>query len=91
MRWPDERRTAMGSKWRESADGIEWAVHRGGAIKPETLEHLLALLRDKTDYPHHVAVEVTVGPQLKTIDNEDDAQETIRRLNATPIRKATAP
>src|SRR5678815_3633751 len=43
---------------RATADGITRAVDKGGPIQPETLEHLLALLRAKTDYPHHVAVEV---------------------------------
>jgi hypothetical protein len=76
-----------GTKWRNTADGVLWAVDKGGPIQPETLEHLLALLREKTDYPHHVAVEVTQGALLRTIDNENDAQETIRRLDAAP-RKA---
>lgn len=70
-----------GTKWRNTADGVLQAVDKGDPIKPETLEHLLMLLREKTDYPHHVAVEVTQGAFLRTIDNENDAQETIRRLD----------
>lgn len=71
---------------RGSADGILRSVAAGGKIQPETLEHLLSLLREKTDYPHHVAVEIQTGALLKTIDNEADAQETIRRLIAAPAK-----
>lgn len=73
-----------GAGWRDSADGILWAVHKGGAIKLETLENLLALIVEKTAYPHHVTVEIQTGAVLKTIDNEDDAKETIRRLLSLP-------
>lgn len=71
---------------RSGADSILRAVKNGGAIQMETLTELLDLLRTKTDY--HVHVEVAVLPSggalLKTIDNERDAQETIRRLRAKP-------
>ena len=77
-----------GTKWRNTADGVLWAVDKGGPIQPSTLERLLALLREKTDYEHHVAVEVLQGTLLRTIDNENDAHETIRRLDAAPKRKA---
>jgi ABC-type ATPase with predicted acetyltransferase domain len=67
---------------RNSADSILHAVEKGGAIQLDTLKELLALLETKTDY--HVHVEVAILPSksalLKTIDNERDAQETIRRL-----------
>lgn len=65
---------------RSTPDGISRAVRVGGLIQLGTLKRLLALLAEKTDYPHHISVEVTVGAVLKMIDNESDAQETIRRL-----------
>jgi hypothetical protein len=61
---------------------------KGGPIKPETLARLLESLASGTTYPHHVAVEITVGAVLKTIDNEDDAQETIRRITDAARRTA---
>lgn len=67
---------------RNHADGILEAVGKGGSIQMETLVELLALLKAKTKYHFHVAVEVRTGAMLKTIDNEEDAQETIRRLRA---------
>lgn len=73
-------------KFRNRADGILRAVHSGGAIQLETLKELLDLFEVKTDY--HVHIEVAVLPSgsalLKTIDNERDAKETIRRLKAKP-------
>ena len=65
---------------RNNPDGILEAVAKGGRIKMSTLQELCSLLEERTDYPFHVAVEVKTGALLKTIDNEDDAQETIRRL-----------
>ena len=71
---------------RGSADGILRAVDQGGAIQMDTLTELLELFQTKTDY--HVHIEVAILPSqsalLKTIDNERDAQETIRRLKAKP-------
>lgn len=71
---------------RTGADSILRAVENGGAIQMDTLAELLDLLREKTDY--HVHVEVAILPSksalLKTIDNERDAKETIRRLKAKP-------
>lgn len=71
---------------RSGASSILRAVEKGGAITQETLATLLELFRTKTDY--HVHVEVAVLPSggalLKTIDNERDALETIRRLKAKP-------
>jgi hypothetical protein len=67
---------------RTGADSILRAVEKGGEIQMETLGQLLELLRTKTDYHAHVEVAVA-SPRsgiLKTIDNERDAQETIRRL-----------
>lgn len=74
---------------RNTADGILEAVERGGHIKIETLTHLLELLASKTNHPHHIEVAIQTGAVLKTIDNEDDAQETIRRLTAKPTLNAT--
>jgi hypothetical protein len=73
--------------FRNTADGILWAVDKGGPIQPETLEHLISLLASKTNYQHHVEIAVLTGAVLKTIDNERDAQETIRLLIAQPDRK----
>jgi hypothetical protein len=73
---------------RTTAASIEKAVEKGGTIQLDTLKELLELLAAKTDYPFHVAVEVTTNAILKTIDNERDAQETIRRLRAAPDKVA---
>lgn len=69
---------------RTGADSVMRAVEKGGAIQLATLTELLDLLRTKTDYHFHVEVAVlpSRGAILKTIDNERDAQETIRRLKA---------
>ena len=69
---------------RSKPDGILEAVIKGGPLQPDTLRELLALLKERTEYPFHAVVEVKVGALLKTIDNEEDAQETIRRLLARP-------
>lgn len=73
---------------RNHADGILEAVGKGGSIQMETLVELLALLKEKTTYRFHVAVEIKTAALLKTIDNEDDAQETIKRLKAAPSKAA---
>jgi hypothetical protein len=67
---------------RSGADSILRAVEKGGAIQLGTLTELLDLLESKTDYAFHVEVAIlpTGSAILKTIDNERDAQETIRRL-----------
>jgi hypothetical protein len=69
---------------RSGASSILRAVEKGGAIQMATLAELVELLAAKTDYHFHVEVAVlpTGGALLKTIDNERDAQETIRRLKA---------
>ena len=64
------------------ASSIKARVDRYGFITQDTLTELLTLLATKTDYEFHVAVEISVGALLKTVDNEKDAQETIRRLRA---------
>lgn len=65
---------------RHNPEEIAYNVAVGGHMKLSTLTRLLELLNTKTDYPHHIAVEITVGPLLKVLDNESDALETIRRL-----------
>lgn len=71
---------------RTGADSILRAVEKGGAIQMDTLAELLRLFAEKTDYHFHieVAVQATGSAILKTIDNERDAKETIRRLMAIP-------
>ena len=71
---------------RTGASSILRAVDKGGAIQLDTLTELLDLLRTKTDYHFHVEVSVLPSGSalLKTIDNERDAKETIRRLKAKP-------
>jgi hypothetical protein len=71
---------------RSGADSIFRAVEKGGAITSATLAELLDLLATKTDYHFHVEVAVlpTGSAILKTIDNERDALETIRRLRLKP-------
>jgi len=71
-------------RMRNDPDSVLEAVALGGRITRPTLDRLLELLASKTDYPHHIAIEVTVGALLKTIDNEADALETIRRLEKKP-------
>lgn len=67
---------------RDTASSVMRAVQNGGEIQPDTLTELLELLRTKTDYHFHieVAIQPTGSALLKTIDNERDAKETIRRL-----------
>jgi len=72
---------------RNTADGILEAVGKGGPIQLSTAKELLKLLTEKTDHPAHIAIEINTGALLKTVDNEDDAQETIRRLRAKPDKK----
>ncbi len=79
-----ETRGTIDDPARSGASSILHAVEKGGAIQPGTLKELLELLEAKTD--HHFHVEVAILPSggaiLKTIDNERDAKETIRRLKA---------
>lgn len=72
---------------RNNADGIIEAVAKGGRITVPTLLRLRDLLDAKTTYKHHIEVGIQTGALLKTIDNEDDALETIRRLEAAPARE----
>lgn len=65
---------------RSGANSILRAVDKGGEITLKTLTELLDQLRTKTAYHFHVEVAVLRGGLLSTIDNERDAQETIRRL-----------
>ena len=67
---------------RNEPDGILEEVAAGGRITIPTLTQLLAMLNERTNYPHHVEVAVIVGALLKTIDNEADALETIERLKS---------
>jgi hypothetical protein len=69
---------------RNNADGIIEAVEEGGRITLPTLVRLLTLLDEKTDYKHHIEIGVETGALLKTIDNERDALETVRRLETAP-------
>ena len=79
----------MGTR-RGEADEGRWAVAKGGAITRPTLDRLLVLLEEKTTHDCHIAVEVMTPTMMKTIDNEDDALETIRRLDAAPPKKKSA-
>ena len=74
----------FGSPDRKSPESIQSAVAQGGRIRRETLDRLLELLPQKTDYLYWIALEVRTPAMLKTIDNEDDALETIRRLESAP-------
>jgi hypothetical protein len=67
---------------RSSPEEVAHSVLTGGRITIPTLTRLLDLLKSKTEYPHHIAVEVLTPSMMKTIDNENDALETIRRLEA---------
>ena len=73
-------------KPRGSADSILRAVDKGGEIQMDTLVELLDLLGTKTNYEFHIEVAILPagGAILKTIDNERDAKETIRRLRTKP-------
>ncbi len=72
---------------RNTADGILAAVDEGGRMQFGTLEQLFGELA-RAGMQFHLVVEVRIGPILKTIDNERDATETIRRLKKA--RKARA-
>ena len=72
---------------RGSTASVAKAVEKGGAITMPTLTRLLTLLQEKTDYPHHIEVAITFGAQVKTVDNERDALETVRRLEAAPAKE----
>jgi hypothetical protein len=67
---------------RSGASSILRAVDKGGEIQMDTLAELVEQLRTKTDYHFHIEVAVLPSGSalLKTIDNERDAKETIRRL-----------
>jgi hypothetical protein len=67
---------------RIGADSILRAVDKGGKIQLDTLAELVVLLRTKTDYQFHIEVAIlpTGSAIMKTIDNERDAKETVRRL-----------
>ena len=69
---------------RKAPEEIQHAVAKGGRIRVATLRRLLELLPQKTEYLFWIALEVNTGAMLKTLDNEDDAQETIRRLEGAP-------
>lgn len=71
---------------RTGADSILSAVEKGGAITLATLTELMGLLLKKTNYHFHIEVAILPSKSalLKTIDNERDAKETIRRLRAKP-------
>lgn len=62
------------------ADAVTHAVECGGRIKLDTAAQLLELIAEKTKHQAHLAVEINTGMMMKTIDNEEDAQETLRRL-----------
>lgn len=70
---------------RHEADEIKMAVHKGGSITRQTQDRLMDLLKEKTDYQVHIAIEVFTPTMLKTIDNEEDAIETIKRLEAKVV------
>ena len=71
---------------RSGASSVLRAVEKGGTIRLDTLKELLILLEEKTDYHFHIEVAILPSKSalLKTIDNERDALETIRRLKAKP-------
>ncbi len=75
----------MGTR-RGEADDVRHAVHKGGKIERSTLDRLLELLAERTAYDCHIAVEVFTPTMLKTIDNQDDALETISRLERAPMK-----
>ena len=74
----------MGTR-RGEADEVRMAVWKGGKITRPTLDRLLVLLKQKTTHDCHIAVEVMTPTMMKTIDNEEDALETIRRLEGAPM------
>ena len=78
----------MAETRRNTADGVLQAVALGGRITMPTLVRLLELLPAKTTYRHHIEIAIDTGALLKTLDNEEDALETIRRLESAPDRIA---
>lgn len=71
---------------RHNADEILRAVAQGGRIKIETAQKLLELVTKKTEYQAHLEVAIATPMMLSTIDNEEDALETISRLERKPDR-----
>lgn len=72
---------------RNGPSGIIAKVEKSGRIKLETATRILELIAEMGKlrvftWRAHLAIEVNTGPMLKTIDNEEDAQETVRRLEA---------
>lgn len=72
---------------RSDPEEIAHAIKTGGRIKLETAAEMLRLIEEKTDHVAWIAVEVQTRTMLKTVDNEEDAQETIRRLRAAPPKE----
>jgi len=62
-----------------SASNIIRRVKESGAISHDTLIELCKQL-DLMGYKYHISVEVQSGALLKTIDNEADAQQTIKNI-----------
>lgn len=83
MAYKGPQRGAFGEP-RDSTKSVAKAVEKGGEITLATLQRLMQLLDEKTDYPYHIEVAITTGALVKTLDNERDALETIRRLEAKP-------
>lgn len=73
-----------------TADGILDEVAIGGRIRIETLQEMMRLLEQKTDFHFHIALEVYTKTMLKTVDNEAAALETIKRLRGAPDKKMTS-
>ena len=67
-----------------SPEEIQHAVAKGGRIRRETLDRLIDLLPRKTRHLFWITLEVNTGAMLMTLDNEDDALETVRRLEVAP-------
>lgn len=85
----DKELTHEGKLYRNSADGVMKIVNEKGSIKLSTLLDLTALLR-KIDRPFHVEIAVHPTekiPLMKTIDNEEDARQTIFNIKDSLTKK----
>ena len=69
-----------------SASNIIRRVEESGAMSIRTLT-ILSMYLDQMKLKHHVAVEIQSGVLLKTIDNEVDAQQTIKNIQEKLAKK----
>ncbi len=71
---------------RQAPAGILEALAQGGRIKLETLQKFAELYPKKAKFNFHFELVVESRALFKTVDNEADLQEILKRLEAAPDR-----